>query len=268
MANLQCKNSLGQPRDSKLFPSMASEALVGLDLVFTNDVSSQFSTVLSYGFSFLCIDLFHPKLITEKLSVSSSDAVPRSDLAYDKNGKSITKSLVGKVSTTIDVDADILSIRQTGAQLLMKELSWAAHLGLPAVSIRVNRPTNPNLARLLINFIRGEYIPIKIWLVFPMIIDFNSFDKKDMNENKESTLDEVSVYSPWHWWLNLSTMAADISDALGIVLEIQNDLPDESVIARWFVIFDKCEGIPCTAKKSSIYNQSVLQGTYESSCFV
>ncbi|CAH8485336.1 unnamed protein product [Schistosoma turkestanicum] len=133
MANLQCKNSLGQPRDSKLFPSMASEALVGLDLVFTNDVSSQFSTVLSYGFSFLCIDLFHPKLITEKLSVSSSDAVPRSDLAYDKNGKSITKSLVGKVSTTIDVDADILSIRQTGAQLLMKELSWAAHLGLPAV---------------------------------------------------------------------------------------------------------------------------------------
>lgn len=213
---------------------MVSEALVGLDLIFTNDVSSQYSSAVSSGFSFLCIDLFHPKSIVEDPSVTSAGPDPRSDLAYEKNGKSITKSLVGKVSRTIDVDVDIISIRQSSAQLLMKELSWAAHLGLPAVIIRVNRPTSPNLARLLINFIRGEYTPIKIWLVFPMVINLNNSNEMSKMENKESTPDELSLYSPWHWWLNLSTMTADISDALGIVLEIPNDLPNESVISRWF----------------------------------
>ncbi|XP_018650354.1 putative shk1 kinase-binding protein [Schistosoma mansoni] len=218
----------------RLVESMVSEALVGLDLIFTNDVSSQYSSALSSGFSFLCIDLFHPKSILEDLSITSVGPDPRSDFAYEKNGKSITKSLVGKLSTTIDVDADIISIRQSGAQLLMKELSWAAHLGLPAVVIRVNRPTNPNLARLLINFIRGEYTPIKVWLVFPLVINLNGSNKMSKMDNKESTPDELSIYSPWHWWLNLSTMTADITDALGIVLEIPNDLPNESVISRWF----------------------------------
>ncbi|CAH8504242.1 unnamed protein product [Heterobilharzia americana] len=125
-----------------------------------------------------------------------------------------------------------MPIRISSSQTLMKELSWAAHLGLPAVSIRVNRPTNPNLARLLVNFIRGEYIPIKIWLVFPMTNDFTS-TAKDEKGDKES-VSESSLSSPWHWWLHLSTMTADIIDALGIVLELPNDLPDELVISRWF----------------------------------
>ncbi|CAH8526815.1 unnamed protein product [Heterobilharzia americana] len=209
---------------------MGSEALVGLDLVFTGDIFSQYSSALSSGFSFLCVDLFHPKLVSE--GKSSSGPIPRSDLVYEKDGKSITKSLVGKVSTSIDVDSDIMPIRISSSQTLMKELSWAAHLGLPAVSIRVNRPTNPNLARLLVNFIRGEYIPIKIWLVFPMTNDFTS-TAKDEKGDKES-VSESSLSSPWHWWLHLSTMTADIIDALGIVLELPNDLPDELVISRWF----------------------------------
>ncbi|CAH8841351.1 unnamed protein product [Trichobilharzia szidati] len=213
---------------------MASEALVGLELVFTNDLSSQYSSALSSGYSFLCVDLFHPKLIHEEnLTGSPPSHIPRSDLMYEKDGKSITKSIVGKVSTNIDVDSNIVRIRKSSSKSLMRELSWAAHLGLPAVSIRVSRPFNPNLARLLINFIRGEYIPIKIWLVFPMTNEFLDSSGDD-NRNGELIAEEQLSLSPWHWWFNLSTLTVDITDALGVVLELPKDLPDELVISRWF----------------------------------
>ncbi|KAA0200429.1 Protein arginine N-methyltransferase, partial [Fasciolopsis buskii] len=39
--------------------------------------------------------------------------------------------------------------------------------------------------------------------------------------------------SPWHWWTQLSSLASDVTDALGVVLAIPKNLPDESVIARW-----------------------------------
>ncbi|VDQ04408.1 unnamed protein product [Trichobilharzia regenti] len=128
--------------------------------------------------------------------------------SQDTLGKSITKSIVGKVSANIDVDSNIVRIRESSSKSLMRELSWAAHLGLPAVSIR-------------------------IWLVFPMTNEILDPSGDDNRNGELITEDKLSL-SPWHWWFNLSTLTADITDALGVVLELPKDLPDELVISRWF----------------------------------
>ena len=54
--------------------------------------------------------------------------------------------------------------------------------------------------------------------------------------------------TPWHWWVHLSSLAADITDALGVVLELPEDIPDESVINRWF-----SEPIVCILIPTSLF---------------
>lgn len=75
---------------------------------------------------------------------------------------SFVKSVVGKVSNCIDVDSVIPEIRTRSEMILKKELSWASYLGVPAVSLRIHQEINSNLARLLVNFMRMEYIPMKV----------------------------------------------------------------------------------------------------------
>ncbi|KER23413.1 hypothetical protein T265_08688 [Opisthorchis viverrini] len=57
----------------------------------------------------------------------------------------------------------------------------------------------------------------------------NDGDTLPSSKQSRSPVDDT----PWHWWMRLSTLASDISDALGVVLEVPSNLPDESVIARW-----------------------------------
>ncbi|KAF5400271.1 Protein arginine N-methyltransferase [Paragonimus heterotremus] len=193
---------------------MAGKALVGLDLAFTSDVVSQYASSRASGFAFIAIDLFHPKSILCNGSVPDSSALPatRSDLVF-KNEENLVKSLVGKISPTIDVDSDVETVRASSEVALRKELSWAVHLGLPAVNIRLLRPENINLARLLVNFVRNEPSSVS----------------PKLNGGGDSNL----IIDPWYWWTQLFILASDISDSLGLVLDLPNNLPDEYVISRW-----------------------------------
>ncbi|KAA3680625.1 type II protein arginine methyltransferase [Paragonimus westermani] len=221
---------------------MAGRALVGLDLAFTGDVVSQYASSRSSGFAFIAIDLFHPKSILCNSNVPDSSAVPvtRSDLVF-KNEENLVKSLVGKISLTIDVDSGIESVRASSEVALRKELSWAVHLGLPAVSIRLLRPGNINLARLLVNFVRTEYVPIKIWLTLPMSVEENCTTIIETKRRESSSVspklngggDSNRAMDPWYWWTQLFMLASDISDSLGLVLDLPDNLPDEYVISRW-----------------------------------
>ncbi|GAA56198.1 protein arginine N-methyltransferase 5, partial [Clonorchis sinensis] len=191
-------------------------------------------------FAFIATHLFHPKSnVFSHPSIPDFSSIPstRSDLVFQKDGKSIVRSIVGKVSANIDVDSTDSVIQASSELALQKELSWAVHLGLPAISLQLTRPNNIRLARLLTNFIRTEYNPVKLWITLPMWIEKNELPESTANDGdtppsskqSRSTVDDT----PWHWWMGLSTLASDISDALGVVLEVPSNLPDESVIARW-----------------------------------
>ena len=56
--------------------------------------------------------------------------------------------IVGKLSPYIDVDHEDKIQRQMSEKVLEQELSFAGHLGLPAVMLRL-RKNNTNLARIL-----------------------------------------------------------------------------------------------------------------------
>ena len=57
---------------------------------------------------------------------------------------------MGKVSPHIDLDHEDKILRQESEKVLEQELSFAAHLGLPAVMVDL-RKNNTNLARSLHN---------------------------------------------------------------------------------------------------------------------
>uniref|UniRef100_A0A183AW90 PRMT5_TIM domain-containing protein n=1 Tax=Echinostoma caproni TaxID=27848 RepID=A0A183AW90_9TREM len=140
--------------------------------------------------------------------------------------------LVGKVSNYIDVDSDIDWLRMTNEVTLQKQLHWGSHLGLPAISLRLNGPNTANLARVLTTFIHTEYTPVKLWIIVPMCMEVEP-DEAHSEDQPPAEFGYKHVDSPWHWWMQLSSLASDITDALGVVLEIPNNLPDESVVARW-----------------------------------
>ncbi|TPP64856.1 Arginine N-methyltransferase [Fasciola gigantica] len=216
---------------------MGDRALVGLDLLFTSDLVSQYTSALSSGFSFVSFDLFHPKVFVPNCpELTTRHGIPstRSDLVFQKDGKNITKCLVGKLSHYLDVDTELRWLRNMNEVTLQKQLHWGSHLGLPALSMRLNGPSIVNLARLLTTFIHDEYTPVKLWIIVPMCID------SEAPESHDTPVSEVTTQSgpehsdsPWHWWMQLSSLASDITDALGVVLQIPKNLPDEPVIARW-----------------------------------
>ncbi|CAH8605652.1 unnamed protein product [Dicrocoelium dendriticum] len=143
---------------------MAQKVSVGLQHTFTGDLASYYTSACTSGYSFISVDLFHPKSQwiarhTDNLSIAPA---ARSDLAFQKDGKSFVNCVVGKISASIDVDSDVHVLRAASETALEKELSWAAHLGIAAVSIRLVRQTNVNLARLITRFVREEYTPIQL----------------------------------------------------------------------------------------------------------
>lgn len=80
----------------------------------------------------------------------------------DSSGKNITKCLVGKLSNYLDVDTKLEWLRLTNEVTLLRQLHWGSHLGLPALSLRLNGPDNVNLARLLTTFVHDQYTPVKV----------------------------------------------------------------------------------------------------------
>lgn len=58
--------------------------------------------------------------------------------------------IVGKISPHIDLDHEDKLLRQESEKMLDQELSFAGHLGLPAVMTTL-RKNNTNLARVLHN---------------------------------------------------------------------------------------------------------------------
>lgn len=85
-------------------------------------------------------------------------------------GSGTNTQIVGRISPWIDVDSSDAFDRRNSELALLQELNWAAHLALPAMIVPLRRPHNPNLARLLMQFLKGARFPYVIWIQIPMKI--------------------------------------------------------------------------------------------------
>nr|CAG4647716.1 EOG090X028A [Moina brachiata] len=141
--------------------------------------------------------------------------------------------IVGKVSPFIDVDHEDKALRQQSERVLDQELSFAGHLGLPAVMMSLKKE-NTNLARILHN----KVLPVltnqarfHIWLQLPMI--WSGTEAAQWSKERDT----------WNSWNSFRSIA-NFEKKLSLALELTADLPDSTVIERWLGEPVKCLIVP------------------------
>lgn len=58
-------------------------------------------------------------------------------------------SVIGRVSSYIDVDSDHEPFRTQSEMILIQELSFVSHVGIPTALIKLKKSNNVNLARII-----------------------------------------------------------------------------------------------------------------------
>uniref|UniRef100_A0A8C5H4G8 Protein arginine N-methyltransferase 5 n=1 Tax=Gouania willdenowi TaxID=441366 RepID=A0A8C5H4G8_GOUWI len=103
-------------------------------------------SLLFLRFDFLCMPLFHPRFRREfesEPAKSRTSAQTRSDLLLC--GRDWNTLIVGKLSSWIDADAELVTERRNAEAALAQELNFSAYLGLPVFMIPLKGSHNADL---------------------------------------------------------------------------------------------------------------------------
>jgi protein arginine N-methyltransferase 5 len=125
-------------------------------------------------------------------------------------------NVVGVMSTWIELDSEDTSIRLAGEKAFSEQIAYIGHLGLPAVIIPKSGFSSVNAWRHVHQILLGVQ-SMQVWQWVPMV------DLATGTTEKEDT---------WQWW-DRQRSACEHNSALGIILELTAEVPDEAVVARW-----------------------------------
>lgn len=125
--------------------------------------------------------------------------------------------------TRVNVDSEVKHIRERSKKLLLQELGFASHLGLPAIMLGIHQRRNSNLGQILYSkFISG--VNYQVWIVLPMVhpTQFSPLCTKEEQENS------------WEWWNDLRRYC-NYDKRLGLALEMPESehVPSDLEIERW-----------------------------------
>ncbi|CAH0383631.1 unnamed protein product [Bemisia tabaci] len=199
----------------------------GRDCLPWCDLRETLTYIHDESFDFANIPLCHPRFRREFISGKSmtrKGPFTRPDMCLTSSDWN--SMVVGKISPYITLDSINSKARKLSQETLVQELMYAAHLGLPAVTFRLTKPDNPNLAR----YIFSKIIPgcfYQIWIQVPLVspaVTANSY---------RSNPEEMSpVTDTWHWWNNFRSLC-NSEKKLGLVLEVSYENPPAEEINRW-----------------------------------
>lgn len=201
----------------------------GRDVNCCPDINSTLESVCRSGFDFACIPVVHPRLKREFLNDPAKNRpgpLTRSDLCLSSNDWS--NLVVGKISPWLQLDSPNYKVRRNSEIALQQELSYTAHLGLPAVVLQLENGNCANLARCLNEHILSTYCPQQYWIHVPML---SAEDQKDPVLEEEEETERVPE-DTWQWW-NTFRSLCDWSKKLDVLLEVTADLPEDEMIQRW-----------------------------------
>ncbi|XP_076069556.1 protein arginine N-methyltransferase 5 [Oratosquilla oratoria] len=191
------------------------------------------------GYDFISVPLVHPRFKREHISGKAKNrfgAFTRSDLLLSSS--EWNSLIVGRVSNPADVESPVQHIRRNMEESIIQELTFAAHLGLPAIMISLKNDNCVNLARLVNNkVIQG--VGYQVWVRVPMQapLDEAAAFRSDIQKGEDDCTDT------WNWWNKFHSIA-NIEKKIGVALEIPADLPDQSVIQRWLGEPVRCAILP------------------------
>lgn len=212
----------------------------GLDFVSPSDITNALQIATEAKYDFAAMPIAHPRHKRDFSGNSQArrlTAFTRADLIL--NSSDWSTLIVGKISPHIDLDHEDRLLRQESENMLEQELSFAGHLGLPAVLAPL-RKNNTNFARVLHNKVLvspSNQARYHVWLHLPMIspkTESSQFEREVKEEDTDDT---------WHWWNNFRS-TANFEKKLSLALELTADLPDSVDIDRWLGEPIKCLVVP------------------------
>uniref|UniRef100_G3MLH5 Protein arginine N-methyltransferase n=2 Tax=Amblyomma TaxID=6942 RepID=G3MLH5_AMBMU len=233
----------------------------GVDLHFAPQLREGLASATNAGFKFVAVDISHPRARREFIEhdvKTNPRPFARSDLVLPSQDWNSLVTL--KISRWIDVDSPVESFRKTSEKVLMQELSYAAHVGVPAILIDVRSRCCVNLARMLNNYLLASHtyqLMYQTWILVPMeppsreyrhlfsplSKEGNRCDNDDNNNIGDLSRDE----DPWEWW-NVFRNLAGPEKRLGLALRLTADIPDESTVRRWLG-----EPVRCIVLSTSVF---------------
>ncbi|XP_042904254.1 protein arginine N-methyltransferase 5 isoform X2 [Parasteatoda tepidariorum] len=225
-------------------PPAKDHVSCGISYHNINDIYDALSSASASGYGFIVAPIVHPRFRREFLDGKArnrSGAFTRSDLVLSSQDWSTL--VVGRISSWIDLDSSVYSIRRNSEKALDQELNYAAHLSLPAVLVTPSSSNCINLARHIYTKVLGSsgHQPnYNVWVYVPMRsaadeskVFFNNVTNgdgdsklKDLEDSNESTTDT------WEWW-NTFRSVCGTDKKIGLVLELSENLPTYCEIERW-----------------------------------
>jgi len=137
--------------------------------------------------------------------------------------------VVGKISPWLQLDSNYYHTRKNSELALKEELTWAVHLGLPAVMFPLKNGKCINFSRCLNEHFINSYYQQQYWIQVPLIAPSKQCDPviEGIDENMEDRSEDT-----WLWWNRLRSLC-DHNKRLCVALEVTADVPEFDVIEKW-----------------------------------
>ncbi|RUS81094.1 hypothetical protein EGW08_011134 [Elysia chlorotica] len=208
-----------------------SRASCGRDFHCCPDIGIALETACKAGYDFVCLPLVNPRFKREFIGGPSKTrkcALTRSDMCL--SSQDWGSLVVGKVSPWLQLDADFYNTRKNSEQALKEELTWSAHLGLPAVLMPLNSGKCSNQSQCLNEYMASSYFQQQYWIQVPLLSPADQCDP--VIEGIDDDMEEENLEDTWQWWDKFRSLC-DSNRRLGVALELTPDLPSEALMERW-----------------------------------
>lgn len=207
----------------------------GLDFAAVTDVRTCLDQASASGYEFVCMPVVHPRFKREFFTSPSKNRpgpFTRADLVLTSQDWNIL--VVGKICPYLDCESSDLERRKMSEHILNQELAYSIHLALPAILIKLNRPNNINLARVISTKLTSKSNCVRqVWVQVPMTAI--SVAANYYRQNRESEPEP----NTWEWWNHFRSIC-NFDSKLGVALELTADLPSDICISRWLGEPVKC----------------------------
>jgi len=207
--------------------SNRKRASCGLDIANPTDLEVCITTGTHSNYEFICVPIVHTRYVyethPEKFASKRNAPLTRADVIL--SGNDWGSYIVGRLDPRINVDSPVASLRKASEEKLARELKYSAHLGIPAIMVKLTGTKHVNLARMLYNCVSKDSGP-QVWVQVPIAVP-------DENKYEDTTnLPPKTEVTSWHWW-NRFRLLANQNSRINVCLEIGENLPEESDIERW-----------------------------------
>ena len=214
----------------------------------------QLTMDLAYGArcDFVAMTLMHGRRMPDDEDVDGPLTRADRSLPSDRWATEV----VGCVSTWIAPDSDHTELRQAAQRALVREISWAQHLSLPAIILPPPEHRCLNYARIICTIMLKSVHPPNLWLRVPLVYPggaagasadagMDVADAALTTARGEAVLyagdtsvvvgssGSVRARDPWAAW-NRLRLATEHCPRISVALEVTPELPDEDALSRWF----------------------------------